>query len=263
TTFAAIRRAVVALLAHYPVYRGYGCKRSSDEAAFFVKAVAGALLECHAADRQVVSLVDRWLAQSGNETACTRFQQLSAPVAAKAVEDTAFYRYGTLLSRNEVGADAARFSVTARQFHEACKERRERFPDAMLATATHDHKRGEDVRARLAALSEAPEEWSIAVRRWLELNATHRRYSDRPMPSHGDEVMLYQMIIGAWPTLLDAADAQGVSDYTERLAGWQLKALREAKLETDWTEPNLDYEDAARSLLYTVMSPGSGFLAEA
>jgi malto-oligosyltrehalose synthase len=263
TTFAAIRRAVVALLAHYPVYRGYGCTRRGDEAAFFARAVAGAMQECSPADRPVVSLVDRWLSQQGNETACIRFQQLSAPLAAKAVEDTAFYRYGVLLSRNEVGADIATFSLTPRQFHDACNERRDRFPDAMLGTATHDHKRGEDVRARLAVLSEAPEEWGIAVRRWLKLNGSHRRYGDKPMPSHGDEVMLYQMIVGAWPVQLDAADADGVNDFTERLAAWQLKALREAKLETDWIEPNLDYEDAARSFLYTVMSAGSGFVAEA
>ena len=263
TTFAAIRRAVVALLAHYPVYRGYGCARRDDEAAFFAQAVAGAMQECHPADRPVVSLVARWLSQPEHEAACIRFQQLSAPLAAKAVEDTAFYRYGVLLSRNEVGADIERFSLTPRQFHAASHERRDRFPDAMLATATHDHKRGEDVRARLAALSEAPEEWGVAVRRWLELNASHRRYDDKPMPSPGDEVMLYQMIVGAWPTQLDASDAEGVREYTERLAGWQLKALREAKLETDWIEPNLDYEDAARSFLYTIMSPGSGFVAEA
>ena len=263
TSFAAIRRATVALLAHYPVYRGYGCARRGNEATFFAKAVAGALQECRAADRPVVLQIDRWLAQPEHEAACVRFQQLSAPLAAKAVEDTAFYRYGVLLSRNEVGADIEQFSLTPGQFHRACRERRDRFPDAMLATATHDHKRGEDVRARLAVLSEAPEEWDIAVHRWLEQNAPHRRYDDKPMPSHGDEVMLYQMIVGAWPTQLETADAEGMSEFTDRLAGWQLKASREAKLETDWIEPNLDYEDAARSFLYTIMSPASRFIAEA
>jgi (1->4)-alpha-D-glucan 1-alpha-D-glucosylmutase len=135
--------------------------------------------------------------------------------------------------------------------------RRKQFPDAMLATATHDHKRGEDVRARLAVLSEIPDEWERAVRRWLELNASHRRLGDAPMPSPGDEAMLYQMIVGAWPT-----DELDLWDYTERLAGWQLKALREAKLATDWTAPNLEYEDAARSFLYTIMGD-EGFVADA
>jgi (1->4)-alpha-D-glucan 1-alpha-D-glucosylmutase len=143
------------------------------------------------------------------------------------------------------------------EFHTACRARREHFPDAMLATATHDHKRGEDVRARLAVLSEIPDEWERAVRRWRERNTPHRRLDDAPMPSPGDEAMLYQMIVGAWPT-----DELDVRDYTERLAGWQLKALREAKLATDWTAPNLEYEDAARSFLYTIMAD-DGFVADA
>jgi malto-oligosyltrehalose synthase len=272
TTFASIRRALVALLTHFPVYRSYGCERRSaaDDAAF-AKAVAGAMAVCCRADRPVVTLLDRWL---GGETpsgldrqarcvATTRFQQLSAPLAAKAVEDTAFYRYGVLLSRNEVGADVARFSMSPDAFHASCVTRQQHFPHAMLATATHDHKRGEDVRARLAVLSEMADEWSCAVRRWIELSAPHRRLGDGPMPSGGDEAMLYQMIVGAWPTGLDAADVAGMRDYTERLAAWQLKALREAKLATDWMAPNLEYEDAARSFLYAIMADRDGFVADA
>ncbi len=270
-TCAVIRRVLVALLAHFPVYRSYGCERRSaaDDAAF-AKAVAGAMADCRAADRPIVALLDRWLGGEAasaldREARCTaivRFQQLSAPLAAKAVEDTAFYRHGVLLSRNEVGADIARFSMTAEEFHARCLARRECLPDAMLATATHDHKRGEDVRARLAVLSEMPEEWAESVRRWLALNAPHRRMGGGPMPSPGDEAMLYQMIVAAWPTQLDTAEAEGLQEYTERLAGWQLKALREAKLATDWTAPNLEYEDAARSFLYTIMADRDGFLAQ-
>ena len=115
-------------------------------------------------------LVERWLGEEATPEAAIRFQQLSAPLAAKAVEDTAYYRHGVLLSRNEVGADVRRFSATTAEFHAACLARREHFPDAMLATATHDHKRGEDVRARLAVLSEIPQEWEHAVRRWFEMN---------------------------------------------------------------------------------------------
>jgi maltooligosyltrehalose synthase len=133
----------------------------------------------------------------------------------------------------------------------------------MLATATHDHKRGEDVRARLAVLSEIPGEWAAAVHRWIGLNAPHRRFDGGPMPSIGDEAMLYQMVVGAWPTELDPADTHGLQDYTERLAAWQLKALREAKLATCWTEPDLEYEDAARSFLYAVMADRNGFVPEA
>lgn len=263
-TFAAIRRALVALLAHFPVYRSYGWqRRSAGDAAAFAKAAAGAMHDCRAADRPVVTWVDRWLGGEGDRQACVRFQQLSAPLAAKAVEDTAYYRYGVLLSRNEVGADIAQFAVTAEQFHAASEDRRKRFPDAMLATATHDHKRGADVRARLAVLSEMPGEWEGVVRRWLALNTPHRRFGDGPMPTPGDEAMLYQMIVGAWPTDLTASDAAGMRQYAERLAAWQLKSLREAKLATDWTVPNLEYEDAAESFLYTIMADTDGFATEA
>jgi (1->4)-alpha-D-glucan 1-alpha-D-glucosylmutase len=254
TTQAAIRRALVALLAHFPVYRSYGVGQRSDAVA---KAVTGAMREAPAAYRPTLALLERWLGVEATPEAAIRFQQLSAPLAAKAVEDTAYYRYGVLLSRNEVGANVRRFSATVLEFHAACLARFEQFPDAMLATATHDHKRGEDVRARLAVLSEIPDEWERAVRHWFALNAPHRRHGDGPMPSPGDEAMLYQMIVGAWPV-----DTENVRDYTERLAEWQLKASREAKLVTDWDAPNLDYEDAARSFLYSIMADG-GFIAEA
>jgi malto-oligosyltrehalose synthase len=253
-THAAIRRALVAVLTHFPVYRSYGVGRRSRSLA---NAVARAMKDVPTADRAMLVLVESWLGEEATPETAIRFQQLSAPLAAKAVEDTAYYRHGTLLSRNEVGADVRRFSATTAEFHAACLARREHFPDAMLATATHDHKRGEDVRARLAVLSEIPLEWEHAVRRWFEMNSSYRRIGETPMPSPADEAMLYQIIVGAWPT-----DAVELPDYTERLAGWQLKALREAKLATDWTAPDLEYEDAARSFLYTIMAD-DGFIAEA
>ncbi len=253
-TRGAIRRALVALLAHFPVYRSYGVGQRSDA---LESAVAAATKHVDATDRPTLALLERWLGEEATLESAVHFQQLSAPLAAKAVEDTAYYRYGVLLSRNEVGADVRRFSASVADFHAACLTRRKEFPDAMLATATHDHKRGEDVRARLAVLSEIPDEWERAVRRWLELNTPHRRIGDAAMPSPGDEVMLYQMIIGAWPT-----GQFDLREYTERLAGWQLKALREAKLATDWTAPNLEYEDAARSFLYTIMAD-EGFVSDA
>src|SRR6202008_1020937 len=105
------------------------------------------------------------------------FQQLSAPVAAKAVEDTAFYRYGRLLSRNDVGFDAARLGSTIDEFHQASAKRLATFPDAMLATATHDHKRGEDLRARLAVISEIPDEWAAFLAQCRSIAA------ERPDPA--------------------------------------------------------------------------------
>ncbi|HEY1931956.1 MAG TPA: malto-oligosyltrehalose synthase [Acetobacteraceae bacterium] len=277
TSQAAIRRALLALLAHFPAYRTYNAGddvRSASDDAAFLRALDAAKADSPGALHPVLDLLDRWLGgeppatpgASWRRIATRRFQQLSAPVAAKAVEDTAFYRYGRLLSRNDVGFDAARLGCSVAEFHAACLARRRDFPDAMLATATHDHKRGEDLRARLAVLSECAEEWEAAVRRWIEANARLKQpgaVSTAAMPSIGDEAMLYQMIVGAWPTTLRAGDADGVAWFAERLAAWQEKALREAKLHTDWMAPNAAYEDAARGFLSALLAPGSRFLGEA
>ena len=266
-TFAAIRRALDLLIAHFPNYRSYGlAPRSESDAAAFARALAGARREARAADRPVLDLLGRWLGGAtpppcglaARREAVARFQQLAAPVAAKAVEDTAFYRYGRLLSRNDVGADPGVFAMTPARFHANCLRRRQHFPDALLATATHDHKRGEDVRARLAVLSEMPREWSAWVRRWMGRNASHRGVG----PSAADELMLYQTIVGAWPMQLDAGDDAGRHAFTERLAAWQHKAQREARLATDWETPDLEYEEAARSYLYSIMADAT-FIGEA
>lgn len=198
-TFAAIRRVLAELAVHFPVYRMYpqnGARTGADE-THFRRAFEGARRSLARGDHAVLSFVDAMLsgpssavdpgrdktsAQSAGaqlnrerRTATTLFSQVTAPLAAKALEDTAFYRYGRLLSRNEVGADPGEFSLSVGAFHEANLERARRFPHAMIATATHDHKRGEDVRARLAVLSEIADEWTAKLRAWSTLNAPHRR----------------------------------------------------------------------------------------
>src|SRR5262249_33979240 len=135
---------------------------------FLERAVAGARRTGLASDGWVVDLLQRWMSEgAGDGAAITRFRQLSAPIAAKSVEDTAFYRYGRLLSRNDVGFDVERFSASAPDFHGWMLRRREQYPAGLLATATHDHKRGEDVRARLAVLSELAEVWTGKLSRWI------------------------------------------------------------------------------------------------
>jgi (1->4)-alpha-D-glucan 1-alpha-D-glucosylmutase len=252
---AAIRRGLVALLSHFPVYRGYdaGSVRSESDQTAFAKALAAAKQATPASAHNVLDQLDRWLGgEPGHKVANTRFQQLSAPIAAKAVEDTAFYRYGRLLSRNDVGFDAARLGSSIPDFHRACADRLARFPDAMLATATHDHKRGEDLRARLAVISEIPDQWAEFVTK------SHAIDTEKPDPA--DEITLYQMIVGAWPPQLDPSDALGCQAFAERLAVWQQKALREAKLNTDWTSPNEIYETKAKNFLFSLFSHQGGFL---
>jgi malto-oligosyltrehalose synthase len=243
------------LLSHFPVYRGYdaGAKRSPSDQIAFEKALSAAKQSTPASMHPVLDQLDRWLGgQPGDKVAATRFQQLSAPVAAKSVEDTAFYRYGRLLSRNDVGFDAARLGSSVADFHQASANRLATFPDSMLATATHDHKRGEDLRARLAVISEIPDAWAGFLAQCHQI--------DGPRPDPADEIMLYQMIVGAWPPELDASDEAGCKALAERLAGWQQKALREAKLRTSWTAPNEEYETLAVNFLTSLVQPGSEFL---
>ena len=252
----AIRRALIEILVHMRVYRTYAGVGGQAPAGqgHLARAVQGAERTCLRGDRDVVDRLAFWLAGGSvfagarelQAAAIKKFQQLSAPLAAKAVEDTAFYRYGRLLSRVDVGFDAENFAADVAAFHQISHARRERFPDAMLATATHDHKRGEDVRTRLAVLSEIAGEWAAKLQQWIERSARLREPLDgKPAPSPGDVAILLQMIIGAWPPNLSAEDRNGLAVFAERLAGWQFKALREAKLATDWTAPNEAYEAAA------------------
>lgn len=258
-TFAALRRAIVALIASFPAYRTYATEGGApgSDTRILAQAVDGAHELSAPGEEAVIDFVAAWLggAIAGDAglrgEAVARFQQLSAPIAAKAVEDTAFYRYGRLLSRNDVGFDAGRFAYSREAFHNDVMARTADFPAAMLATATHDHKRGEDVRARLAAISEDPLAWAEHVSRWFEFN---RRFSQEAIdPS--DEYMLYQMIVGAWPLSLEASDEEGLSAFAQRLAGWQMKALREAKIASSWREPDENYETSCRRFLETVLDP--------
>jgi (1->4)-alpha-D-glucan 1-alpha-D-glucosylmutase len=139
------------------------------------------------------------------------------------------------------------------------RERQKRYPNALLATATHDHKRGEDTRARLAVLSEIPGEWETAITRWTRLNAIIRQDAG---PSMADELMLYQMLVAAWPLGLTAQETGGINVFAGRIAIWQEKSMREAKLATEWASPNDAYETAAREFLRATLDPARPVLAE-
>src|SRR6185312_6156634 len=187
----------------------------------------------------------------------TRFQQFTPPVMAKGVEDTAFYVYNRLVSLNDVGSDPRRFGVSARAWHAAMAARARRWPHALLASTTHDSKRAEDVRARLAALAGMPAEWRLALRRWRRLNAHHKRHVDDDMaPSASDEYLLYQTLLGAWPLALPDAPARDA--WRERVQRFMLKAAREAKLHTSWIHPHAGYEDALTRFIDAILDPASG-----
>jgi (1->4)-alpha-D-glucan 1-alpha-D-glucosylmutase len=183
--------------------------------------------------------------------ACVRFQQLTSPAAAKAVEDTAFYRSAVLLSRNDVGFSTEQFSAPLAEFHSVNQQRLQTFPDNLLATATHDHKRGEDSRARLAVLSECAPWYVEQVERWRALAAPLKTDNS---PSAGDELILYQVLLGSWP--LDLTD--DFEPYQQRLWQWQQKALREAKLQSSWSAPNEAYEQGVEAFLSRLLLSDAG-----
>lgn len=268
-SLASIRRVLVELLVHFPVYRTYagGAGRDAYDEAVFSRAVEGALRTIRMEDADLLHLVALWLGgeaprslppgpvRRARERALAVFQQATSPVAAKAVEDTAGYRYGRLLSRNEVGVDAAHMAISVDEFHRRCEERANTLPHNLLATATHDHKRGEDLRARLAVLSEVSERWVVTAERWRVRHADFRQRAEgRMAPSAGDELMLYQMLVAAWPFGLKADDTEEMEHFASRIAAWQRKALREAKRWTRWTSPNEPYEDACEDFLRTILS---------
>ena len=266
-TLTAVYRTLTEILVHFHVYRIYAglAGIGVSDTREMDRAMAGARRTVRALDRELLELIGGWLSGDGIRAvpagprrqerlrAMIKFQQLSSPTAAKSVEDTTFYRYGRLISRNEVGTEPSQFAITPAAYHAAMRERRKRMPMAMLATATHDHKRGEDTRARLAVISEIPDEWDAAVQRWIRLNAPLKRDLGGPAPDACDELMLYQSIVGAWPLGLSADDRAGVAALRDRLAGWQEKALREGKRHSGWAVPDEAYEQACRGFLDQVL----------
>jgi (1->4)-alpha-D-glucan 1-alpha-D-glucosylmutase len=253
----ALRRALARIIEHLRVYRTYatGMPQSPPPGAEFERAVAAAKNRASGIESAAIDFIANVFAGNQNATGTMnpvrRFNHLSAPVAAKAVEDTAFYRYGRLLSRNDVGFSPGVLSLTTAEFHERVQRRATNFPHALLATATHDHKRGEDVRARLAVLSEIPEEWQRAVEHWFCLNAPHRT----PELDRGDEYQLYQTLIGAWPLTLAPDDGEQLGTFCKRALAWRLKSLHEAKLHTSWSDPDDAFEKANEAFVRAILDP--------
>jgi (1->4)-alpha-D-glucan 1-alpha-D-glucosylmutase len=196
-----------------------------------------------------------------------RFQQYSGPVMAKGLEDTAFYRYNRFVALNEVGGHPDHFGVTISSFHKANAQRAARWPRTMLATSTHDSKRGEDTRARLAVLAEIPEEWTRQVESWSRiLRARRGDIGTQAPPDRNDEYLFYQLLAGTWPAQLIGNDCEpdpsALRSYAERLKGAMRKSMREAKVHSTWTSPNAVYEDAVLGFVDAALAQEPrGFLA--
>jgi (1->4)-alpha-D-glucan 1-alpha-D-glucosylmutase len=182
-----------------------------------------------------------------------KFQQLTGPVMAKGVEDTAFYVYNRLISLNEVGGDPEEFGTSLEAFHRQNSARLKHWPHAMLTLTTHDTKRGEDARARIDALSEIAPEWRAALMRWRRFNDAKKSLVDGELaPDRNDEYLFYQTLIGAWPT--EPPTAAGFNDFCERIAAYMQKAIKEAKLHTSWVNPNEAYDRAVDKFVREALS---------
>jgi (1->4)-alpha-D-glucan 1-alpha-D-glucosylmutase len=254
-TFNTLRQALAEIAACMPVYRTYiGRRVSAQDRRYIQWAVARARQRSSAADPSIFEFVRTALlgqAPAGAPPALAaqlrrfamKFQQFTAPVAAKGVEDTAFYAYNRLASLNEVGSDPGAFGITLRAFHGASADRAARWPHTLLATSTHDNKRAEDVRQRINVLSETPAAWRLLLGRWRMLNrARLRRVRDAEAPSRRDQYLLYQTLLGTFPA--DPPDAAGLAAYRARIEQYLLKAAREAKQSSSWINPDEEYEQA-------------------
>jgi (1->4)-alpha-D-glucan 1-alpha-D-glucosylmutase len=259
-THNLVERALKQIIAAFPVYRTYvdGEGRPSEADRRDIDwALAQARRRDAALDPSVFDFLHGLLtcdlvAEPGSGFSrievvrvAMRAQQFSGPVMAKGLEDTAFYRFNRMLALNEVGGHPAQFSVSVAAFHQANRLRAQHAPHAMLTTATHDTKRGEDARARLAVISEIPDEWMRQVTLWSRmLRGPEGASGSDEWPDTNDEYAFYQVLLGAWPVELmgTAREPDALRAFCERVEGAMIKAVREAKVHTTWVRPDEDYE---------------------
>src|SRR5579864_7526882 len=275
-TLNSLRSALGEIIASFPVYRTYvnGPEVSAEDRRYIEQAVAAGRRRSTAADLSVFDFVRRMLLieVNGGDNGwykraiirfAMKFRQVTAAVMAKGLEDTAFYRYNRLVSLNEVGGNPNKFGSTVEEFHRANQERLSCWPDSMLASSTHDSKRSEDVRARINVLSEMPRLWLLHLRRWRDWNrGKKRQIDDQAAPTRNDEYLLYQTLIGTWPS--EPLDDAGWKAFTERIEQYALKAAREAKEHTSWANTNSEYESALVDFTRAILdrSTHNTFLAD-
>ena len=266
-TLNGMLSALEEVIAAFPVYRTYVSREgaSVDDHRYIDWAIAQARKRWRTQDLSIFDFLhgvliggsaDRKLDADANEALrlAMHFQQLTGPVMAKAAEDTAFYRYIRFLALNEVGGDPRRFGMSVAAFHHVTRERIRSWPRAMVTTATHDTKRGEDARVRLALLSEMPREWGRRVTRWFRLNRSRRSEIDGEIvPDRNVEYLFYQSLLGAWPPDLAPDDIERMRGLAERLAAYMIKAVREGKQQSSWSNPNTAYEAALQPFVQTVL----------
>jgi (1->4)-alpha-D-glucan 1-alpha-D-glucosylmutase len=295
-TLTNLRQVLTEVIAAFPIYRTYVTDSASSEDRRYIEwAIGRARSRSASTNIQLLDFVRSMLLADCSSIAepfhkqvrafARKFQQVTAPVTAKGVEDTALYRFTRLSSLNEVGGEPENFGTTVRQFHTDAQNRVRNWPHEMLGTSTHDTKRSEDVRARLNVLSEMPTLWRKSIQRWSRINRARRKIvDDFPAPGPHAEYLLYQTLLGSWPlaqkTRLDGSvntssaspssstnasqDAGDYSAYLERVENYMIKASREGKRRTSWANTNEEYESALKQFVQSSLErrEGNPFPAE-
>jgi (1->4)-alpha-D-glucan 1-alpha-D-glucosylmutase len=270
-TLNNLRDALREILACFSVYRTYtttaALNADDRDRRYIESAVSQAKRRNPAMDMSVFDFVARVMLNAvpddpsvpsltSRNLFTMRLQQLSGPVMAKGLEDTAFYRFNRLVSLNEVGGDPSRFGMAVEEFHRQNRARRRSWPTAMINSSTHDTKRAEDVRARINVLSEIPVEWRAALGRWSRANRKLKRRVEGVLaPRRADEYVLYQTLVGTWP--LREPDADGWERYVTRIQEYVVKVGREANRFTNWVNPDEAYEAALTGFVAGFWTPGS------
>ena len=277
-TLDTLTLAVHETIACFPVYRTYlapGRPVSDADRVVIERAVAAAKRRNPAVEESVFNFLRDILlfrfpenlddaARAEHVHFVLKFQQITGPIMAKGLEDTAFYIYNRLAALNEVGGEPQRFGLTVEGFHRRNAERQKRWPATLLATSTHDTKRSEDVRARMVAISEMAELWRRSLGRWRTLNRRwKRRIDESEAPDGNEEYLLYQTLLGTWPLEPFAElDDKARGEYVARIQQYMAKALKEAKLNTSWVQPNEAWDAAIAHFIAKILelSPRNRFL---
>jgi (1->4)-alpha-D-glucan 1-alpha-D-glucosylmutase len=267
-TLQGLHRAMTEVLIEFPVYRSYVSNSSFSESdRHYISEALGKAMARSPGLKYELEFLKRFLLLeypdylSDEERAewlrfTMKFQQFTGPLMAKGFEDTALYVYNRLLSLNEVGGVPDRCGIPTDDFHRIISRRRESWPHSMNATATHDTKRGEDMRARISVLSELPDEWETELKKWHAINTDRKRIlSGKKVPDKNDEYFLYQTLVGSFP--FDEAETP---EFVERVKDYVVKAVREAKVHTEWIRPDTAYEEAYLAFVEDILKPDSAFL---
>jgi (1->4)-alpha-D-glucan 1-alpha-D-glucosylmutase len=277
-TLETLRSALRDVIASFPVYRSYirldDSKVQPEDRENITTAIKQAKRRNPASEPSIFDFIESVLLLEDppglteqqihhRRDFVMRFQQITGPVTAKGVEDTAFYRYYPLASLNEVGMDPNSFGTDVPFFHQKSQEYLQKWPYTLVTTSTHDTKRSEDVRSRINVLSEIPEIWNEALHHWSSLNKERKvLIENREVPANNEEFLLYQTLIGSWP--LYPMDATARAQYIDRIEKYLIKAVKEAKVHTSWINPNEAYEKGVKEFIHRILNlePDNSFIKE-